>query len=216
MGSIHPAERDTVAAVVDRFREAGVERFFLHLEPTVIPEDLPKWLGDEGLEPYHRAWAKFRRGTGPAPGARSELQVREIGPERATDFGRTAAAGFGIDEAWTPVLAGLVGREGWHVYMSFDGDTPAGCGAMRIHRGLAWFDWAATLPDFRHRGSQGAVMARRIADGIALGCDAFATATGEAVEGDPQHSFRNIERFGFRRTHARANWVPTRPGLFPG
>ena len=27
-------------------------------------------------------------------------------------------------------------------------------------------------------------------------------------EGDAQHSYRNIEIFCFRRTHARANWVP--------
>jgi hypothetical protein len=36
----------------------------------------------------------------------------------------------------------------------------------------------------------------------------FATSTGEEAEGDAQHSFHNIERYGFRRTHARANWVP--------
>lgn len=208
MGSNHPADRESVAAVVDRFREAGVGRYFLHLDPAAVPEDLPVWLEEEGLEPFHRAWAKFRRGTEPSVEARSDLRVKEIGPEHASDFGRIAAAGFGLDDIWIPVLAGLVGRVGWHVYMSFDDETPAGCGAMRIHEGLAWFDWAATLPEYRCRGSQGAVMARRIADGIAHGCEAFVTATGEEVKGDPQHSYRNIERFGFRRTHARANWVP--------
>jgi hypothetical protein len=79
---------------------------------------------------------------------------------------------------------------------------------MRIFEKTGWMDWAATLPEFRRRGSQGAILERRIADGIEAGCEAFATCTGEAVEGDPQHSYRNIERYGFRRTHARANWVP--------
>jgi hypothetical protein len=208
LGMAHPADRETVDAVVDHYRQAGVQRYFLHLDPGAAPDDLPRWLEASGLAPYHRAWAKFRRGAEPAPDADSDLQVRKIGPEHAFDFGRIATAGFELDEAWIPVLAGLVGREHWHVYMSFDGDTPAGCGAMRIHGGLAWFDWAATLPEYRRLGSQGAVLSTRIADGIALGCDEFTTATGEEVEGDPQHSYRNIERFGFRRTHARANWVP--------
>ena len=156
-----------------------------------------------------RAWAKFTRGREPAPEPTTDLEVREIGAEHAIDFGRIAATGFELDEEWIPVLAGLVGREGWRVYLSFDGETPAGCGAMRISDGVAWLDWAATLPEFRRRGSQGAVIARRLADGIAMGSDAFATSTGEEVEGDAQHSYHNIERYGFRRTHARANWVPS-------
>ena len=208
LGLAEPTDRPTVDTIVEGYRNAGVGRYFLQLDPAAGPEDLPEWLVDAGLEPYHRAWAKFKRGAEPPPAARSDLEVREIGVEHAMEFGRIAAGGFEIDDAWIPVLAGLVGRDGWHVYMSFDGDQPAGCGAMRIHEGVGWLDWAATLPDFRRRGSQGAVIVKRITDGIASGCDGFATSTGEAVEGDAQHSYRNIERYGFRRTHARANWVP--------
>ena len=207
LGLVDAADRETVEMIVERYREAGVGRYFLQLDPAAIPEMLPEWLEDGGLEPYHRAWAKFRRGAEPAPAARSDLEVREIGAGHAGDFGRIAAAGFELDDAWIPALAGMVGRDGWHVYMSFDGDQPAGCGAMRIHDGVGWLDWAATLPEFRRRGSLGDVIVRRITDGIGLGCQSFGTSTGEAVDGDSQHSYRNIERYGFRRTHARANWV---------
>lgn len=51
-------------------------------------------------------------------------------------------------------------------------------------------------------------MAQRIADAHDLGCRVLATATGEAVPGDPQHSYRNILRAGFELSHVRANWVP--------
>jgi hypothetical protein len=207
-GVDRPADRASVETIVERYRAAGVSRYFLQLDPEAKPGKLEQWLTDAGLEPYHRAWAKFSRGTEPAPEPKTDLEVRKIGAEHAIDFARIAANGFELDEEWIPVLAGLVGREGWHVYLSFDGDAPAGSGAMRVHEGVAWLDWAATLPEFRRRGSQGAVIARRLADGIAMGCTAFATSTGEAVDGDAQHSFHNIERYGFRRTHARANWVP--------
>jgi hypothetical protein len=164
LGVAYPAVPSTVAAVVGHYREAGVGRYFLHLDPKASPGELAGWLEASGLEAYHRAWAKFQRGVEPVSEVDTDLEVREIGPEHAGDFGRIAAAGFELDDAWIPALAGLVGRQGWHVYLSFDGDTTAGCGAMRIHDGIGWLDWAATLPEFRRRGSQGAVLSRRIAD----------------------------------------------------
>ncbi len=208
LGLTRPASRDTVETIVGRYRDAGVDRYFLQLDPAATPAELSGWLGKAGLEPYHRAWAKFKRGAEPAPPNSCVLDVREIGTEHAEEFGRIASAGFELDDGWIPVLAALVGRDGWHIYLSFDGDESAGCGSMRIHEGVGWLDWAATLPEFRRRGSQGAIITRRLADGITHGCDAFATSTGEEVAGDSQHSYRNIERFGFSRTHARANWVP--------
>jgi len=208
LGMDRPADRATVEDIVKRYRDAGIERYFLQLDPSAAPDELPGWLEQAGLERYHRAWAKFKRGAEATPAVGTDLSIREIDANHANDFGRIAAAGFELEDSWIPALAGLVGREGWHVYMSFDGDVPAGCGAVLIHERVGWLDWAATLPEFRRRGSQGAIISRRISEGIALGCDAFATCTGEEVAGDAQHSYRNIERFGFRRTHARANWVP--------
>ena len=160
LGLAHPAGRETVDKIVEHYRDADTGRFFLQLDPAAKPDQLSAWLESAGLEPYHRAWAKFERGTEAAPEPRTDLEVREIGPEYAAEFGRIAAAGFDLDDDWVPVLAGLVGRKGWHVYLSFDGDTPAGCGAMRIQGGVAWIDWAATLPEFRRRGSQGAIISR--------------------------------------------------------
>ncbi len=208
LGVERPAERWVVEEIADRFRRADVDRYFLHLDPRAEPAELPVWLEAAGLTPYHRGWAKFVRGTEAPPEARSDLEVRPIGAEHAADFGRIATTAFGLSEEWAPVVAGLVGRPGWRIYLSFAGETPAGSGAMRIREGVAWFDWAATLPEFRRRGSQGAIMQRRIADAIELGCSVLATATGEAVEGDPQHSYHNIMRAGFRVSHVRANWVP--------
>jgi GNAT superfamily N-acetyltransferase len=207
-GVEHPADRGTVEKIVARYREAGVDRYFLHLDPNAAPEELAGWLEAAGLSRYHRGWAKFVRGAEPPPPVRSDLEIRRVGAEHAQDFGRIAAAAFGLGDDWIPAIAGLVGRPGWQVYLSFDGDVPAGSGAMRIHEGVAWFDWAATLPEFRRRGSQGAIMARRIADAREAGCHLLATATGEAVDGDPQHSYRNILRAGFELSHTRANWVP--------
>lgn len=52
------------------------------------------------------------------------------------------------------------------------------------------------------------MLAARIAKAAELGCRLMATTTGEAVEGDPQHSYSNIERAGFRAAYTRANFGP--------
>jgi hypothetical protein len=77
-----------------------------------------------------------------------------------------------------------------------------------VHEGVAWFDWAATRPEFRRRGCQGALLRQRVRDALDASCDWMVTETGEAVEGDPQHSYRNILRAGFELLDVRENWVP--------
>jgi hypothetical protein len=52
------------------------------------------------------------------------------------------------------------------------------------------------------------LLSRRIRDALDLGVRMMVTETGEALEGEPQHSYRNIERFGFRGAYTRQNWVP--------
>ncbi len=39
--------------------------------------------------------------------------------------------------------------------MSFDGDKPAGVGALFVKNGFGWIDYGATSPEFRRQGSQG-------------------------------------------------------------
>ena len=75
---------------------------------------------------------------------------------------------------------------------------------------MADIDLGATAPKFRGRGSQGAVLARRIECALDLGCQEMVTCTGIAVPGDPQHSYSNIKRAGFRETYIRDNYAPPR------
>jgi GNAT superfamily N-acetyltransferase len=202
------AEAGEAARIAALYRAAGVTKFFIHLTPESSPAGLEDELGAQGLV-RRRAWVKFmRKMDEPLPEARSSLDVREIGPEHAMDFARIAAYGFDMAEESEPMIAGLAGRPGWHLFMTFDGARPAGTGALFVRDGMGWCDWAATHPDFRRRGGQGAVLAARIARAAELGCRLMATTTGEAVEGDPQHSYSNIERAGFRAAYTRANFGP--------
>ena len=138
----------------------------------------------------------------------SGLEVSKIGCEHGAAFGAIVSAAFDLGDEAAPWLAQLPGREGWHIFMSFDRGEPAGTGAMFVRNGLAWLDFGATRPAFRRRGSQGAVLAARLRLAQELGCRQMFTCTGVAAAGDPQHSYGNILRFGFRTQYIRKNFAP--------
>jgi GNAT superfamily N-acetyltransferase len=207
LGLDQPATAETVRRIAEHYRTAGVARYFVQITPAAAPPALRDLLSAAGLEKA-RGWMKFTRGTAPPPTAACDLVVRKIGPEQAADFARIAVAGFDLPEAAHPIIAGLFHRPGWHLYMSFAGDVPAGTGALLVRDGVAHLDWGVTRPEFRRRGGQSAVLARRIGDAIAMGCDLLVTTTGETVPGDPQHSYNNILRAGFEEAYLRENWAP--------
>jgi GNAT superfamily N-acetyltransferase len=189
------------------YREAGVSRFFLHILPRLLDPETEKLLTEAGLR-RHRAWMKFTRGNGEADPVNTDLTIRQIGPDEAADFAAIVAPAFDIGPAFQPALAALADDPGWHLYMSFDGDRPAGTGGLYISGNTAYTDWGATHPDFRRRGSQTAILNARIRHALDAGCTMIATMTGEAVPGDPQHSYSNILKRGFSEACLRQNWIP--------
>ena len=72
---------------------------------------------------------------------------------------------------------------------------------LTIGDGLGYLANAATLPAMRGRGCQTALLARRIADAAAAGCDTIASLA-EFGSG----SQRNLERAGLRVAYTQAVW----------
>ena len=206
-GLMEEATKDTVAGIVDAYAKAGVQRFFVHHHPDAIPRELPEWYGEAGLV-RARGWQKFERGRESVASATTDLSVRLAGPDDGEQFAKIVCSAFDLGDIAIPWLARLPGRDAWHVFMSFDDGKPAGAGALFVKDGIGWTDFGATAPEYRRRGSQSAVLAARIEHALDLGCDRIFTCTGEAVEGDPQHSYRNIDKAGFRRSSVRENYAP--------
>ena len=213
-GLAAPETEATVGGMLAAYRDAGVERFFVQRHPKARPASLADWLRAAGLEKA-RGWMKFRRGRATVPAFPTDLRIEEIGPAHGAAFGRIVCDAFDLGEAAIPWLARLPGRAGWHVFMSFADGAPAGAGALFVKDGLGWTDFGATAPAHRRRGSQGALLARRVRCALDLGCREIFTCTGEDVPGDPQHSYRNILKTGFREDYVRENYAPPRPAVIP-
>jgi len=208
LGCTSPAAHDTVADVMRRYNDAGIKRYYLHIHPEAQPDTLRDDLARHGLM-KSRGWMKFRRDTTPPSERDTTLRVRPVDAAHAADFGRIVAGGFGLKDNSAALLARLAGRPSWRLFMSFAGEEPAGTGALFIKDGVGWLDWAATDPDHRRKGSQGAILRRRIQEARGAGCRLLLTTTGEEIPGDPQHSYRNILRYGFEPAYLRENYVPS-------
>jgi len=84
-------------------------------------------------------------------------------------------------------------------------------GQLFVVDGLGWLfngeHAVAGRPD-----AQGAIMARRIADGIALGCRHLVTEAGEETPDSPNPAYHSLLRTGFRLANLRRNWIGTAAG----
>jgi hypothetical protein len=198
---------ESIRAVVDAYARYGAGGFFLHLFEDDLSGDARAAIAELGLH-KRRNWMKFIRDPAPPTPADTDLRIEEVRSADAADFARIVTEAFEMSEAARPLVAGLARDPRWHLFMSFDGETPAGAGALFVANGQGWLDWGATGVNFRRRGSQAAIMAARIALARALHCRNLFTETGEAVEGDPQHSHGNILRAGFAEFKSRANYAP--------
>ncbi|MFB9449186.1 GNAT family N-acetyltransferase [Dactylosporangium vinaceum] len=83
-------------------------------------------------------------------------------------------------------------------YLALVHGVPAGGASMGIRDGIASFS-AGTAPAFRRRGVQSALLAARLADAAADGCELAVVTT---QPGSP--SQRNVQRRGFELLYTRA------------
>ncbi len=201
------AEGRSLETAAARFRDAGLKNGYLQIAPGGQAQALEAKARALGLKPLDRVWVKFSRGDMSAPTPATSLEIAEARPAEAMDFARAVTAGFGMPETLAPWLAAIVGRKGWHAYVVRDNGKAVGGAAMFLADGRAWLGIGAVQAAARRRGGQNALLARRIADGLARGARWFATETGKPLPGEPHPSFSNIQRAGFSIAYERANWT---------
>ena len=101
----------------------------------------------------------------------------------------------------------------WRCYVACVASEPAGIASLHLRDGIGVMASAATLPQFRGRGCQTALLNQRLADAATAGCELVLS------QADPgSQSQRNIERVGLRTAYT---WVdqsvyPTNHLVTPG
>jgi GNAT superfamily N-acetyltransferase len=204
LGLREPATEEALDELATFFGE-GIG-WCVALAPEAQPPELPSWLEHRGFVPGY-GWAKFKRGVADPPEAPTELRVERVGADGADAFAETFVRGYGTPAFFREWLARIPARERWHCFLAFDGEAPAGAGALYTAGEVGWLGIAATLPEHRRKGAQGAILGARIEAAAAAGCEVVVTETGEPLEGKPSSSYRNIVRAGFEEEYVRPNYL---------
>lgn len=129
------------------------------------------------------------------------------------DWARIAVAGFAAAETVAgrdapaeaydtamleQVVAQFAGVESLRRYVAFVGDTAVGAASARVDDGVYQLCGAATLPEWRRRGVQTALLVARLAEARADGCD-LAVVTVEPGS----RSQANVQRRHFTPLYSR-------------
>jgi GNAT superfamily N-acetyltransferase len=180
------------------------QRYAVTVAPQSRPAALPAWLAARGFTAGY-SWMRFTRACAGTPRAATGLEIRVVDAQLGGAFGRVVTDGYGLGAEVAPWVAALPGRQGWICVMAFADAAPVAAGAAYVSGEHAWLGFGATLPDYRRRGAQSALLARRLDEAAARGASVAATETGERLPDRPSASYRNILRAGFEEAYLRQN-----------
>jgi GNAT superfamily N-acetyltransferase len=126
---------------------------------------------------------------------RDGIEVVRVTPDLDATWGTAITVGFGsppgVTKRWNAMICAI---ENEHRFIAYVDGMVAGVGSSLITEpGLAQFGGMSTVPAYRNRGVQAAVLHARLAHAKRLGCE---LATVSAISGNG--SCRNIERAGFQ------------------
>jgi GNAT superfamily N-acetyltransferase len=176
-------------------------------------ETAEAWLRERGYEPG----ATVRRFVHTAPAAckveRSPVQIRKLRAIETEGMSHIFADALALPKLSTVLMIGLPRWEGWSCYAAHLEGREVACGSMLVTGKVALFGLDATLPEFRRRGCQSALITRRLLDANASGCELVAA---EVWDGHPASEIAAsvLEEAGFEEIAPRRNWRRPR-GIAP-
>jgi hypothetical protein len=207
LGFAEPVTGPVIERLCDFYLEQGVSEFVLQLAHSVLPVGWDSICAAHDLYEGNR-WLKLVHGLADIPDVpRTAPRVTAVGPDQAREWAHVMVRGFGMtDRRLTDMVAATVGQPGFRAYAAWDGAAMIAAANMFFYQDVAAFAGAATLPEFRCRGAQAALLAARLRDARAAGCRvAFAETALQLTARNP--SLHNMRRAGFDVLYERVNWL---------
>ena len=131
-----------------------------------------------------------------------DISIEPATPDLVIPYCDLLTRGFDLPPEYGGALvqAGRItfASEGVRIYAALSGARLIAAGSMRMEDGVVGLSGATTLPEFRRRGLQTALLTLRLRDAAREGCDLAAV---NAMVGTT--SQRNIERAGFHPAYTR-------------
>ncbi len=206
-----PADMDRIEAF---FKERGAP--VLHEVSPLADKSLLVVLGERGYRSVELTSVMCLPLNGQFPAAtarKNAIQVRIVGDEERDLWARTAAEGWRefteiADLMLDLMRVGAAKQDTQSFLAELDG-RPIAAGSLAIHDGVALLAGASTIPEWRQRGAQRALLESRLEYATRDGCD-----LGMICAEPGSASQRNAERRGFQIAYTRIKWalmVPSGP-----
>lgn len=206
LGWTEPITDDLVAEILDWYRGHGGSSVIFQVSPLVAQSDWEDVLERAGFT-AGGSWVKCIRDTSPPVTATTDLQIRPLTEEDGRRYAEVYWAGFEFED---PLFIEWMSRQPamaqWRTFGAFDGDELAAVGALFLNGDYGGMSGAATLPAFRNRGAQGALIAARVEAAVTEGCHWVISETGTETAEVPNPSLHNLHRQGFTDLYDRRNW----------
>lgn len=141
-----------------------------------------------------------------------DIEIRDVGHDEFETWVNVVVDGFATPDtqgvashedfprdALEQAERDLTATSGFVGSLAMIDGKPAGGASLRLSDGVAQLCGAATLPEFRRRGVQGALLSMRLAAAAAAGCDLAVVTTLPGSK-----SQQNVQKLGFQLLYPRA------------
>ena len=161
---------------------------------------------------HYFSWVKWWRDASPPPPVSTTLRIARAAPTDADAVAELVTTVFAQPPSSGRAAAQKIGAPEWRHFLAWDDTTPVAIAATHIAGEGAWFGITGTLPAYRRRGAQLALLAARIDAAREAGCRLLVVETGPDSPERPNPSYHNVQRAGFQIAYERASWVYPDPG----
>ncbi|KMJ57219.1 acetyltransferase [Bacillus sp. LL01] len=193
--------------IIEFYSEKGIPARF-EVTPSNASADLFRKLSTLGFfqSGFHTAlYRSLSSDESPIAGVGNTIQIEEISLVDFDIFGDLYTKGFGMPGAFKNFVTQnnkiLAESDHWVFYMASVEGNPAGVGVLFQKNAVATLAASATVPAFRNKGVQPALIQKRIQQAVDAGCE---YVIGQAAYGSV--SQKNMERAGLKVAYTNAIW----------
>jgi len=206
LGFDRPIDRTTVVEIVDFYRSHGTTSATIQVAPELLPPDWDEICAEFGLT-SSSSWVKLSGSSEVAAAVPSGLRVGKVGPQDLVEWADTVFRGFGMPSQHLASLAVESARRGFIQPFGVWADKALVAGAsLAIVGEVGALLGAATLPEYRGRGAQRALIAIRAQAARSAGIKRLTAETGRPEVGGANHSLNNLLKAGLTPLYDRINW----------
>ena len=197
-------DRDLIPDIFAFYQRLGASPLF-DLDPYAIP---PFWTRPNVYSPlvslgfcqgaFHQILYAEPMRTIPTPPA--HLSIEDVTEANVAEFVRVYEQVWGDGTA----IRVLINRPSFYCYLARVDGEAAALGILHIANGIGSMANALTVPVYRNRGCQTALLYQRIRTAAAAGCNLLVSQCSPGTT-----SQQNQRRVGFQIAGTKAWWIPT-------